>query len=305
MVKRPEYEEPEAVTHPDRSIIDKPPTPSVETSSQVKVTDLTSLLETRVETNASSQSAERPAEARRLRVAWPPSAGETRSGTTALSPVTEGASSSRLWRAKWPPEEEVTSSFHSSDRAELKSLRRSSSLKERSRPFTVAVKPKPATNLGPKEPRRPLKSLQEWRASFEEKNPSEEPCKERKPEAQQVNHQEKKENKMHKTQSTEAASTSESFSKTPHKQQEGKEQVNRENISAAAEKIVEEVSLKPSSPDISPPTSPPLQPKEKCTSQEVGFWEEDKGGSDAEELSAEDIIKKNRYYGETEDDSDS
>ncbi|KAF3689738.1 LIM domain and actin-binding protein 1 Epithelial protein lost in neoplasm [Channa argus] len=289
-----------AVKHPGESIGDKQPTTTVETSSQVKVTDVTALLETPLQTHGEKhQSTERPAETRRLRIAWPPPAGESHSGTAAHSPVSEGVSS-RPWRAKWPPEEEVQSSICSSERAELKSLRRSSSLKERSRPFTIAAKPSPVTSLGSREPRRPLKSLLEWRSSFEEKTSSQESHKENKPGLEQVRNQEKKENKMPQTQSMEAANTSYSMSKTLHKQHEEKEeQVKRENVSD--EMVVEDISLRSTSPT----PSPPLQPKQNHTSQDVRFWEEDKEGSDAEELSAEDIIKRNRYYGETEDDSES
>lgn len=314
VVKPKEQEAPAAATHPVESISDKQPTqrdnvpttpldhipktpldniptttpdniptsPS-DTSPQVKVTDMKSLLETRVQKHHSSgekpPSAERPAETRRLKIAWPPPADEGNSGTAALSPVTEGAASSRPWRAKWPPSEETPSSFQSSDRSELKNLRRSSSLKERCRPFTVAAKPSPATTLGPREPRRPLKSLLEWRASFEEKNPSKEEPKENKQEPQQVKKQEKKE--------TLPRIPSEAISDG----EEGDAQAQREK--AAAEEGI--------SPDISPSPSPPSQPKQNRASQDVGFWEEDKEGSDAEELSAEDIIKRNRYYEEEED----
>uniref|UniRef100_A0A8D2ZR37 LIM zinc-binding domain-containing protein n=1 Tax=Scophthalmus maximus TaxID=52904 RepID=A0A8D2ZR37_SCOMX len=211
------------------------------------------------------QSTEKPAETRKLRIAWPPPTGESVSGTAAaLSPVTEGVTSSRPWRAKWPPEDE-----------DLKSLRRSSSLRERIRPFTIAANPTTATSRGPREPRRPLKSLLEWRASFEEKKPS---TKENNPEQQQ---QEKREQKM--------------------------PQIPREDAAHASKTVSEEDEMtlpKSISPDVSPAPSPPSQPKQNRTSQDVGFWEEDKEGSDAEELSAEDIIKRNRYYDE-EEDSDS
>ncbi|XP_044078332.1 LIM domain and actin-binding protein 1-like isoform X2 [Siniperca chuatsi] len=311
-VKPKGQEGPAVVTRPAESIADNQPTPPAETSPQVKVTDLTAVLETRVQTHAISgetlRSTERPAEKRRLRIAWPPPAGEGHPGTTALSPVTEGGASGRPWRAKWPPEGEVPSSFQSSDRAELKSLRRSSSLKERSRPFTIAAKPSPATSLGPKEPRRPLKSLQQWRASFEEQNSSEEPPKENKPELQQVK-QEKKEQTMPQIPSEVTASASETISEKdvetpPERQEDRDEQAQRGN--AAADKMaVEEGSLRSISPDISPSPSPPLQSKQNRASQDVGFWEEDKEGSDAEELSAEDIIKRNRYYEEEEEEEDS
>lgn len=308
-VKPKEQEEPAVVTRPAESIADKEPAPTVETSPTVKVTDLTALLETRVQTHASSgeklQSTERPAETRRLRVAWPPPGGEGQSGTAALSPVTEGAASGRPWRAKWPPEDEVPAPFQSTERAELKSLRRSSSLKERSRPFTLVAKPSPATNLGPREPRRPLKSLLEWRASFEEKHSSEEPPKENKPKLEE---KQKNEQVMPKIPSEDAASASETISEEdvetlPERQGEEDEQAQRGK--AAADKMVaEEGSVRSISPDISPSPSPPLQPKQNRASQDVGFWEDDKEGSDAEELSAEDIIKRNRYY-EEEEESDS
>ncbi|XP_070700862.1 LIM domain and actin-binding protein 1-like isoform X2 [Pempheris klunzingeri] len=305
-VKPKEQAGPAAVTRPAEIISDKEPSPTLETSPQVKVTDLTALLETRAQANASSgeklQSTERPAETRRLRVAWPPPAGESHTGTEAVSPVTEAGVSGRPWKAKWPPEDEApAASFQSSERAELKSLRRSSSLKERSRPFTLVAKPSPAPNLGSREPRRPLKTLQEWKTSFEEKHSFEEPLKENKPELQQ---QEKKEQTL--PQMPSAASASETIVETlPEEQEERDEQAWR-GKPAADKMAVEEGSLRSISPDISPSPSPPLQAKQNRTSQDVGFWEEDKDGSDAEELSAEEMIKRNRYYAEEEDsDSDS
>ncbi|XP_044204059.1 LIM domain and actin-binding protein 1-like isoform X1 [Thunnus albacares] len=308
-VKPKEPEAPAAMTRSAESISDKEPTPTAETSPPVKVTDLTALLETRVQTHVSSgekhQSAEKPAETRRLRIAWPPPAGEGHSGTGALSPVTEGAASGRPWRAKWPPEDDLPSSFQSSERAELKSLRRSSSLKERSRPFTIAAKPVPTTGPGPREPRRPLKSLLEWRKSLDEKSSFEEQPKENKPELQQVKQQEKKEQVTPQTVSEDAASLSETISEEDVQTvPEQREEKDEQRGNAAADKMaIEEGSLRSISPDISASPSPPLQPKQNRTSQDVGFWEEDKEGSDAEELSAEDIIKRNRYYEEEDSDS--
>ncbi|XP_073324226.1 LIM domain and actin-binding protein 1-like isoform X2 [Pagrus major] len=287
-------EQPAAVTRPAENITEKPPTPTEETSPQVKVTDLTAMLETRVQTQTSSgeklQSTEKLAETRRLRVAWPPPGGEGHSETAALSPVTEGAPSSRPWRAKWPPEDDAPSAFQSSDRAELVSLRRSSSLRERIRPFTIAAKPSPATSQEPRGPRRPLKALMDWRKSFEEKNPSEELPKENKPEPQQVK-QEKKEPQI----------PSEAISEEDVETQEERDEQAQRGEAAADKMAAEEGSLRSISPDISPSPSPPLQPKQNRSSQDVGFWEEEKEGSDAEELSAEDIIKRNRYYEEDED----
>lgn len=310
--KPKEQEQPAKVTRRAESISDTEPATTEETSPQVKVTDLTALLETRVQTKARSgeknQSAEKLAETRRLKVAWPPPGGDGQSGAAPLSPLTEGVASNRSWRAKWPPEDEPPSSFQSSERAELKSLRRSSSLKERSRPFTVAAKPNPTPSAGPREPRRPLKSLLEWRASFEEKTSSEGSPKDKKPEVQEVKQKEKKEQKMPQTPSAATAVASETISEnnveSPPEKKEGEKQAQKGN-SAADKMGVEEGSLRSLSPDVSPSPSPPLQPKQNRASQDVGFWEDDKEGSDADELSAEDIIKRNRYYEEEEEDCES
>ncbi|XP_008408251.1 LIM domain and actin-binding protein 1-like isoform X3 [Poecilia reticulata] len=248
-------ERPVEAKQPAESVSEPQPDPSGETSPQVKVTDMAALLETRTKTRAGSgetqQAADKPAEKRRLKVAWPPPAGEDHPGP--LSPSAEDVPSNRTRRAKWPPEDEVHSSFQSSEQAELKSLRRTASLKERSRVFTVAAKPKPTPTAaeGRREPRRPLKQLQDWRASLEEKQPSED-----KPE---VNHQ----------------------------QEEKEEQRPNGGVSTPKEEN---------------PTEDKEERKEKRSSQDVGFWE-DKEGSDAEDLSAEDIIKKNRYYDEDDEDS--
>lgn len=302
-MKPQEQEGPAAVTCPAESISDNQPTPTVETSQQVKVTDLTALLETRASSGDKLQSREKAAETRRLRVAWPPPAAEDHSGTAALSTVMEGTASGQPYRAKWPPEDEVPSAYQSSDRDELKSLRRSSSLKERIRPFTITARPSPATSVGPREPRRPLKSLLEWRASFEEKHPPEELPKENKPEHQQAKKQREKIKPM-MPQITSETISEEDVETLPRRQEERDGQAQRGK--AAADKMAaEEGSLRSISPDISPSPSPPLQPKQNGASQDVGFWEEDKEGSDVEEVSPEDIIKRNRYYEEEDEDSDS
>lgn len=84
--------------------------------------------------------------------------------------------------------------------------------------------------------------------------------------------------------------------------QQDKDQPARRGNAESDQLAVKEGSLRSNSPDLSASPSPPLQPKQNHTSREEGFWEDDKDESDAEELSAEDMIKRNRYY---EDDSDS
>ncbi|KAM4740403.1 LIM domain and actin-binding protein 1-like isoform 2-T3 [Anableps anableps] len=266
-------EQPVVVKQPAESVSEPQPDLSGETSPQVKVTDLAALLETRTKTRSGSgetlQSADRPAETRKLKVAWPPPAGEDHSGTGPLSPTAEEVPLNRSWRAKWPPEDEAHSSFQSSERAELKSLRRSASLKERSRPFTLAAKPNPTLAAGPREPRRPLKALLEWKASFEENQSSEGKSK--------VNNkqEEKEDQKMNRTPNGGV---------TTQKEEEEEEKPT-EDEEERKEQAQKEAGV------------------ENRSSQDVGFWDDNKEGSDAEDLSAEDIIKKNRYYDEEDEDS--
>ncbi|XP_055040531.2 LIM domain and actin-binding protein 1 [Misgurnus anguillicaudatus] len=107
--------------------------------SQPKFTDQTTALENKVQDTSSIQRSQSTvAETRRKRVAWPPPA-DSEGASKVSNPPAEGAKGpSRLFRPKWPPEGEAPPSQQSFERAELKSLRRSSSLKERSRPFSVA-----------------------------------------------------------------------------------------------------------------------------------------------------------------------
>ncbi|KAM3877874.1 LIM domain and actin-binding protein 1-like [Diretmus argenteus] len=304
-VKPKEQEGPAAVPCPAESTSAKPPIPTVEMSPQAKVTDMAALLETHTGSSEKLQSAERPAETRRLRITWPPPVGDGHSeaGAQQSGPAAEGVASGRPWRAKWPPVDELLSSTQSSERAELKSLRRTSSLQERIRPFTVAARPSPRLA---QEPRRPLKSLLERRVSLEETSSFADITMENKPELQEVKQQEREEQKTELLASEDSSKASESFSEEnvetlPEQWEQRDEHVQRENT-AVDRLATEEASLRSTSPEILVSPSPPLQPKNNRTSQDVGFWEEEKEGSDEEEeLSVEEMIKKNRYYEEEEE----
>ncbi|CDQ68277.1 unnamed protein product [Oncorhynchus mykiss] len=235
---------------------DKQPCPTVEESPLAKVTDLTASLETRSHTTSTEKlsSAEKVPEARKLRVAWPPPA-DSDAGTSQI--LEAGSGVSRPWRAKWPPEGEVSSSTLSHDRSELKSLRRSSSLKERSRPFSVA--PSLTTNaLGPREPRRPLKSLLDRRGSLED---------------------------------------SHSMPKEPEPKPQREREVRQED----------KKECKPAPPSgsvVNGETSSEEEPKHNRSSQDVGFWEGEEEGGEGEQLTVEEMIKRNRYYEEEEEEDD-
>ncbi|XP_065098079.1 LIM domain and actin-binding protein 1 [Paramisgurnus dabryanus] len=113
--------------------------PKNEELSQSKFTDHITALENKVQATSSIQRSQTTVpETRRKRVAWPPPADSEGSSKVSSTPAEGGKGPSRLFRTKWPPEGEAPPSQKSFERAELKSLRRSSSLKERSRPFSVA-----------------------------------------------------------------------------------------------------------------------------------------------------------------------
>nr|XP_049590092.1 LIM domain and actin-binding protein 1 isoform X3 [Syngnathus scovelli] len=294
------------------SMSDKQLTPtSEEAPLAVKVTDLAAHLKTRMHMAASS--AEKPAETRRLRIAWPPPAGESALGAGLRSPAFEGSTAGRAWRAKWPPEDDSlssASSSHSVERAELTSLRRSSSLRERCRPFTAAQPSLEATVI-PREPRRPLKALQQWRESLEEKSSSEErKADEKVEELQRKREESEKQIAREVVSQSSLDDVTETDRQYGEPAQEGSPLAHKHSMSI--------------SPDISASPSPPTQPKQHRTLQDIGFWDEDKAESDAEdkaesdaeekvesdaeekvesdaeELTAEDIIKRNRHYDDDE-----
>ncbi|XP_077459849.1 LIM domain and actin-binding protein 1-like [Stigmatopora argus] len=248
-------------------------------AAQVKVTDLAANLETRMKMPVGS--GEKPAESRRLRIAWPPPAGGPQRSPTAEGGA-EGPGSGRPWRAKWPPEDESSLSTASTHNAELKSLRRTSSLRERSRPFTVSSVSD--VEVGPgevRQPRRPLKALQEWRASLEKKSEIKERTQAKKMELKKQQIASDEANK-----STAAGEVESEYQR---------DQPAREGSVVAvveAEVEAEEVSLSISS-DLSASSS---NPKEKHAQQDAVFWENDKDQSETEELSPEAIIKRNRCY---------
>ncbi|XP_046880600.1 LIM domain and actin-binding protein 1-like isoform X2 [Hypomesus transpacificus] len=315
-----EFKEPAVVSHPAENNPAKQPSPTVEESPIAKVTDLAASLETLAHTNTSSNekhsSVERPTETRRLRIAWPPSSeGDLGAGTgigaRGGSPSLEGAAGGRPWRAKWPPEGELLMSNQSPEQAELKSLRRSSSLKERSRPFSVAVTASSPLSLGPREPRRPIRPLLERRGSLEEtRSWPQDPAQQAQSQAETGRDERGRDKREEKPvlQSDGAiggeSSSEEEAESLPKQTENRKEHMSREKAAAAA---VEEVPLKcqSASPEIPASPSSPLHVKHNRTSQDVGFWDgEEEGGEGEEELTVEQMIKRNRYYEEDDEEDD-
>ncbi|XP_041945040.1 LIM domain and actin-binding protein 1-like isoform X2 [Alosa sapidissima] len=153
--------------------------PVVEESPLAKVTELAASLETRAQRGgfserpaaaASGASPTASAETRRLKIAWPPPSEVTGAGRGSGVAAAEGELSGvvKPFRGKWPPDGETLQSAASPERAELKSLRRTSSLKERCRPFSVAPSLSSANQKLEPPQRRPLRRSLERRSSLEE-----------------------------------------------------------------------------------------------------------------------------------------
>lgn len=128
---RTSQEEPEENSN---SVSVKPVEKAEESHRGAKFTEQTPIIESRSQTERPQSTS---AETRKLRVAWPPPA-DSDGGAKVSSPAEVSKGPSRFFRAKWPPEDESPSSQQSTERAELKTLRRSTSLRERSRPFSLA-----------------------------------------------------------------------------------------------------------------------------------------------------------------------
>ncbi|XP_048839884.1 LIM domain and actin-binding protein 1a [Brienomyrus brachyistius] len=144
----------------------------VEESPLAKVNVLAASLETRAQMVPESDQLgpDRALETRRLKVSWPPSAEGEKVPDGVGTAVEEGAM--RPSRAKWPPETRAKESLstQSPERAELANLRRCSSLKERSQPFSLA-RPSPSPTSAPREPQCPRGGLPERQGSPETGSP--------------------------------------------------------------------------------------------------------------------------------------
>lgn len=252
--------------------------PTVEESPLVKVNVLTASLETRAQTV--SERSEKPPEMGRLKISWPPQTEEEESTVQSCGPGDGGAV--KPFRPKWPPEGDCVST--NTDMVDLPKIRRSVSLKERSKPFSIfsAPVPQPSGRKSPSQ-RSPSKETQE-----EEMSPV--------------------------SSTTDTIISSEDmteFNQSEEEQEvdeERKEEVDEESMEhedvCDEEKVEELSSLK--SLENSPPSSPQSEPEsdaqQKQASQDVGFWEGEEAEEDGPDVTVEDLIKRNRNYDDDEED---
>lgn len=265
-----------------------PHSPGVEDAPIAKV----GVLAASMEAKASSQKEReenKPAETKKLRIAWPPPAEQGSSG----SAPEEGF---KVSKPKWPPEDEVCKTEAPEDvDLDLKKLRRSSSLKERSRPFTVAASFRTSSVKSPK----PLSPS--LRKGWSEPEPEQ--------------GEEFGGGTVTQTESARPSGEKESVGKSRWQSEEAEEaprgrdsrsfELESESFIGNGASIAED--------DVAPAQRSPLEPespgwpgfgdttKEFTTqnqkSQDVGYWE----GEVVRELSVEEQIKRNRYYDEDED----
>ncbi|XP_048033289.1 LIM domain and actin-binding protein 1a isoform X1 [Megalobrama amblycephala] len=253
--------------------------PTVEESPLVKVNVLAATLETR--TQAASERVEKPLEMGRLKISWPPQSEGDESATHVCA-ATDGSGIKPI-RPKWPPEGDSVSG--NPDQSDLPKIRRSVSLKERSKPFSI-FSSAPVT--------QPNKRCQ--RSPSNEKPDSEE---EMSPVSSTTDTLISSEDMTENNQSEE------------EEQDETKEEDNEERMEQEEKVEAQEEelsSLKCSSPDNSPPLSPEsesgLDPEENQASQDVGFWDGEEAEEDRADVSVEDLIKRNRHYDDDDEDED-
>lgn len=271
-----------------------PQSPGVEDAPIAKVGVLTASMEAKA--SSQPEKEDKPAETKKLRIAWPPPTELGSSGST----LEEGI---KVSKPKWPPEDEISKPEVPEDvDLDLKKLRRSSSLKERSRPFTVAASFRTTSVKSPKTLSPPFRKG--WSMSEQSEEFVGGIAAGRK--------QEENANNSEKNGSVGKTTWQNKDSKGGEAGRRNKE---IHGFEMESENLVENgANLDKDDRDLSKQQSP-LEPKspnwssfvdntsakeftaQNKKSQDVGVWE----GDIVKELSVEEQIKRNRYYDEDED----
>lgn len=286
--------------------------PAVEESPLAKVNVVTASLETRAQSSAEK---DKPVETRRLKISWPPrTEGDGEGGNIGASPTSDGSSAGKQSRAKWPPEDDSAFTDQSPESTVRSTLCRSASLKERSRPFSLAMSshaPAPAASQTANP--EPL----ERRSSFEDGEP-ELACS---PEEQGMEDQEQPNSlspdyhtpsddsyvDIHTSSEDEGMEGRVARLKDHHELLEANHEQGAKNDGEEEEEKLEgeeegagkegeglpSQNCQTASSEIAEPRSKTNRP-----SQDVGFR------NDEEAVSVEEMIKRNRYYEKDEDEED-
>ncbi|NXX77938.1 LIMA1 protein, partial [Urocolius indicus] len=273
-------ESPEKTVH-GVNASESPQSPGVEDAPIAKVGVLAASMEAKA--SAVPEREERPAETKKLRIAWPPPSDQSTQG----SALDEGI---KVLKPKWPPEEETSKPDVLEDvDLDLKKLRRSSSLKERSRPFTVAASFRTVSVKGHKTENSPSKA--EKRSEELEREVTVDKKQKEKVEnrniqsAEEKNAEEEQELSGVKTVERNFVENGQVNADTDEEEQEIPNEEFPDPNSPKRSSLANVVTAKESS-------------HQNRKSQDVGFWE----GEDVEDLSVEEQIKRNRYYEDDDDD---
>ncbi|KAM6038754.1 LIM domain and actin-binding protein 1 isoform 2-T2 [Theristicus caerulescens] len=274
------------------NVTESPQSSGVEDAPIAKVGVLAASMEAKA--SALPEREERPAETKKLRIAWPPPSDQSIQG----SALDEGI---KVLKPKWPPEEEISKPDVLEDvDLDLKKLRRSSSLKERSRPFTVAASFRTMSVKGHKTENSssPSKAERDMLKRSEELEREVVVDKKQKEKVENRNIQSAEEKNVEEEQELSGIKPVENnFVENGQVNAE----TDEEEHAMEEQEIPNEEFLEPNSPKHSSlanvVTAKESSPNQNRKSQDVGFWE----GEDMEDLSVEEQIKRNRYY---EDDDD-
>nr|XP_020510553.1 LIM domain and actin-binding protein 1 [Labrus bergylta]XP_029137235.1 LIM domain and actin-binding protein 1 [Labrus bergylta] len=259
--------------------------PSVEDSPLAKVNVLMATMEALGQ--GSAEKSERPPEARRLKISWPPRAEQDEAPKSADG----GGSATKTVRPKWPPEDESPSSP-----SEPPCLRRTSSLKERSKPFTMAGQAAPAAEArkpSPPPPEDPRQlspeptSMELQHQSSDSQTPTEDECADV---LASSGDEEQEEGEMKSEVSPD------------------EQQVEEEEMEEDGGDLEEEMAPLKGQETPTDISSPEVEVEASRSSQDVGFWDseevEDKEEEQQEVLTVEEMIKRNRYYEEDDEEED-
>ncbi|XP_072423351.1 LIM domain and actin-binding protein 1-like isoform X2 [Chiloscyllium punctatum] len=294
--------EPDTAEHKNEVVMDKSEAKTensgVDELSIRKVGVLAASMEA-LNTSNSPEKAEKPVETRKLKIAWPP---PTEAGSKGISCSEDGL---QVNKPKWPPEDDFQHlTKRNSEFSGTSRLRRSASLKERCRPFTIAA---PLRPIAIKEPGRNLSV----------KNITQDVItKER--EAKRETEQQKNENKSSLDNEPEQPVTTElkGMKEDPVTEEVVEVKSNKELLQ---DKDVEELHLRKEEarePNFleceeqqSKQKTVELQtsrdtlaldehiPENETKLEDVGFWDgEENEVEETEELSVEEQIKRNRCY---------
>ncbi|XP_035015553.1 LIM domain and actin-binding protein 1a [Hippoglossus stenolepis] len=273
--------------------------PSVEDSPLAKVNVLMATMEALGQ--GSAEKADRPTEGRRLKISWPPRTEPEEGGAT-----TEGGSAGKPIRAKWPPEDDSPSS-PTEEARETSCLLNSSSLKERSLPFTLANSPDSRKQSSPPPPEElsPEPSGMELQLGDGQSSHSQTPTDDNCVDIHTSSGEEEQEEQEGEMKSEEVAEhhvvqeEEEEDALGGRAEQQEEDEVDKMEEEEEDGGVLEEMPTEQVS-------SPEVEVEASKASQDVGFWDSEEVDDKEEEeaLTVEEMIKRNRFYEEEEEEED-